>query len=133
MKLAFMTAIKERARSCLLHEVVKRAVLPAGGIVVLTVLQADPISWLRVGICLMILLLIPALGIAGLRAIARRRSNAANAATLGLLVTIDLLLGLMSVRWTISGGLSAAIVGAFALGGLLYAVWMMTLATNLEK
>lgn len=133
MKLPFMTAIKERARSYLLHEVVKRAVLPAGGIVVLTVLQDDPISWLRVGICLMILLLIPALGIAGLRAVARRRSNAANAATLGLLVTIDLLLGLMSVRWTIAGGLSAAIFGAFALGGLLYAVWMMTLATNLEK
>lgn len=133
MKIPYITTIKDRALAYLLQESVKRAVLPAGGIVVLTVMQADQISWLRVGICLAILLLMPVLGIACLRAIARRRSNTANAVTLGFLVTIDLLLGLLSVRWMITGVMSGAIVGAFALGGLLYAVWMMTLATNLEK
>lgn len=133
MKIPFITTIKDRALAYLLQESVKRAVLPAGGIVVLTVMQADRISWLRVGICLAILLLTPVLGIAGLRAVARQRSNTANAVTLAVLVIFDLLLGLLAVRWTIGGALSGAIVGAFAFGGLLYAVWMMTLATNLEK
>lgn len=117
----------------LAREAVKRSIIPVGITVGAAYATADSVSMSRVLVCLMVVVLAPVVVFALLRRLARLHSNLANALTLAAFVLLDLLCGLIAVRWTIAGWLSALVVVAMTIGGLFYSVWMMTFAVKLEE
>ena len=132
-----MVKLKEWFAKCvsgpLAREAVKRSIIPAGITVGTAYATADSVSMARVLVCLAVVVLAPVVSFALLRRLARLRSNLVNALTLAAFVLLDLLCGLIAVRWTIAGWLSAAVVAALTAGGLFYSVWMMTFALKLEN
>lgn len=117
----------------LAREAVKRSIIPVGITAGTAYATADSVSMIRVLICLAVVVGVPVVLFALLRRLARMRSNLANALMLSAFVLLDLLCGLIAVKWTIAGWLSALVVVAMTVGGMFYSVWMMTFAVKLEE
>ena len=117
----------------LAREAVKRSIIPVGITAGTAYATADSVSMTRVLICMAVVVVVPVVLFALLRRLARMRSNWANALMLSAFVLLDLLCGLIAVRWAIAGWLSALVVVAMTVGGLFYSVWMMTFAVKLEE
>lgn len=114
-------------------EALKRSIIPAGGAIVLGTSWVESVYWPRVLACFLAMSFVPILFFALIRNLVAKRSNYVNAVLLFTLTFVDLICGLVAVRWTLAGWLSTLIVFLFTVGGLFYSVWLMTFALKLES
>ena len=91
------------------------------------------IYWPRVMMSFLIAFLVPVFLFAPIRNLVARKSNGVNAALLAGLTVFDIVMGLFAVFWQVVGWKSSLIVAVFAIGGLIYNVWLMTFALKLEQ
>ena len=109
----------------------KQAAIPTGATAV-AVATADEVSFARVAVCLLAVLLLPLVLFAPMRGLVARRSNLINAVLLGGYSLADVALALCAVEWVVSGWLSGLVFVAMSAGGFFYSLAMMTFAHRLE-